>query len=100
MRDNKSGWAAFSDSYRTKAHDQISELKNPRLEPERCAVDLSVEGVPPLRDPSSGQFARPQSLDGSIVGDALSSGPLAFPKLTVQRRRGCPLVSELYVLVY
>ena len=86
MRDNKSGWAGFSDSYRTKAHDQILELKNPRLEPERC--DLSAEGVPPLRDPSSGQFARPYIFPVQSVGDALSSGPLAYPKLTVQRRRG------------
>jgi len=89
VRDNKSGWAGFSDSYRTKAHDQILELKNPRLEPERCAVDLSAEGVPPLRDPSSGQFARPcrfpvQSLDGSIVGGGLTSGQHLEhdPKLT------------------
>ena len=90
MRDNKSGWAGFSDSYRTKAHDQISELKNPRLEPERCAVDLSTEGVPPLRDLSSGTdphrlWRLPvQSFHGSIVAGRLSSGQHLEhdPKLT------------------
>jgi len=74
VRDNKSGWAGFSDSYRTKAHDQISELKNPHLEPERCAVDLSAEAVPPLRNLSSGTdphrlWRRPlQLLHGCVVG--------------------------------
>ena len=94
MRENE----AFSDSYQTKAHDQISELKNSRLGPERRFVDLSEEGDPPFCDPSSDQCAsrrlRVQSLDG------LRPEPLAYsgtevhehlkhdPELTVQRRSG------------
>jgi len=93
VRENE----AFSDSYHTKAHDQISELKNSRLGPERRFVDLSEEGDPPFCDPSSDQSARRrlpvQSLDG------LRSEPLAYsgevhedlghgPELTVQRRGG------------
>jgi len=74
VRDNINGWTGFSDSYRTKAHDQILELKNRRLEPERCAVDLLAEAVPPLRNLSSGTDPHRlwrcplQLLHGCVVG--------------------------------
>ena len=78
MRKNESRWEGFSDSYRTKAHDQISEIKSPRLAPERCAADPSDL---PLRYHSNNQFARlwlpDQPLDVSIVVDGSESEPFA-----------------------
>ena len=81
MRENE----AFSDSYHTKAHDQISELKNSRLGPERRFVDLSEEGDPSFFDPSSDQCARLRvHYSGTEVHEHLKHDP----ELTVQRRSG------------